>query len=172
MHIIGQDTNMWWQDGFIWAFFVQQDNNALWTRRLMEWKHGTNIYQWSLITLSLYTTCSEEHRSFCSMFTIQWSAPHWLDGSTLCVSLRWRQWQAITEIDSRVTTAIWVLDLRHWISRDEAIPATLSCPGPVVTVIERRCIYKVPCSATPLIPVNLKGELKEKMSKPKDTTRS
>lgn len=90
-----------------------------------------------------------------------------------CVSpVHRRQRQAITEIDSRVRTAIWGLDLQQSISRDEAIPATLSCPGTVVTVIERRCIYKVPCSATPLIPVNLRRELREKMSQPKDATRS
>lgn len=44
---------------------------------------------------------------------------------------------------------------------------TLGRPGPVVTVIERRCIYKVPRSATPLIPVNLRRSWKEKCHKPR-----
>lgn len=83
------------------------------------------------------------------------------------VCVPWRQWQAITEIDSRVRTSIWGLDLRLQISRDEAIPATLSCPGPTVTVIERRCIYKVPCSATMLIPVNLRRSWERKCHNPR-----
>lgn len=42
--------------------------------------------------------------------------------------------------------------------RDEAIPAPLCCPEPVVAVISKRCVYEVLWSAAVLIPLNLSGK--------------
>lgn len=118
------------------------------------WWHIPSVYMWWWTQMPLFHV----YYPAIGSTLIRW---HYI----VCVPQR--QWQAITEIDGRVRTAIWGLDLRLQISRDEAIPTTLSCPGPMVTVIEKGCIYKVPCSATLLIPVNLRMSWEWKCHNPR-----